>query len=114
MSVLSDVQKDYLKETFDTEYGMAEKATYRYVDKTEKEILVVADVGNTRLTDAERVNRSYEDALFSVRISDIEAPKSGDCIIYNGEKYNFHAIHKESMGFYILRCVKAKTAVTFP
>lgn len=114
MSVLSDIESDYLKETFDSRYGLAEKATYIPVDGDEKEILVVADVGNTRLTDADRENRSYMDALFSIRVSDIPKPISGDVILYQGETYHFLAIHKESMGFYTLRCVRNKTAVTFP
>lgn len=114
MSVLSDIRADYLQETFDTRYGVAEEATYITVEGEEKPILVVADIGNTRLTDADRENRSYMDALFSVRVTDIQKPISGDSILYKGETYNFLSIHKESMGFYTLRCVRNKTAVTFP
>lgn len=113
MSVLSDIQEDLHNNLFDTETGIGEEAVYRYGDGTEKDIVVVADIGNTRMPDADRKDRAYLDALFTIKESDIPNPKSGDKIIYKGKSYDYYSIHNRTMGVITIRCVYGRTAVKF-
>ena len=113
MSVLSDIQEDLHNGFFDTEMGLGENATYRFANGEEKEIIVVADVGNTRLPDEDRKNRAYLDALFTFKSEDIPKPRSGDKIIYHGKAYDYYSIHNQTMGTTTVRCVYGRTAVKF-
>lgn len=113
MSVLSDIQEDLHNGFFDTEMGLGETAIYRFASGAEKEIIVVADVGNTRLPDADRKNRAYLDALFTFKTEDIPKPKSGDEIIYQGKSYDYYSIHNRTLGTTTVRCVQGRTAVKF-
>lgn len=113
MSVLSNIQEDLQSSLFDTEGGIGEEVVYRFRDGTTKNIIAVADIGNTRLPDAERKNRTYLDALFTIKEGDIEKPKSGDKVIYHGKEYDFYSIHNRTMGMVTLRCVQGRSAVTY-
>lgn len=111
--MLSDIQEDLHSNLFDTEAGLGEKAVYQYANGKEKEIIVVADVGNTRLPDADRKNRAYLDALFTFKTDEIPRPRSGDKIIYQGKPYDYYSVHNRTMGMTTVRCVFGRTAVKF-
>lgn len=77
MNTLGDIQSDLHANLFDTEYGTGQKVLYRFVDGTEKEIVAVVRTANARMPDAERKDRSYLDALFTVKDEDIPFPNRG-------------------------------------
>lgn len=113
MSVLGDIQKDFLESAFDTESGTGDEVEYKFEGGGTKKIIVVADIGNTRLPDAERKNRAYVDALFSFRSEDIPHPRSGDSIVYKGKTYTFYSIHARTLGVTIARFIYGRTATKF-
>ena len=114
MNTLGDIKSDLHANLFDTEYGTGQKVLYRFVDGTEKEIVAVVRTANARMPDAERKDRSYLDALFTVKDEDIPFPQSGDTIIYNDEEYPFYSVHARTLGMTVIRCVQGRTGVYFP
>lgn len=109
MSLKDDMANDVDTVFFDMD-EFAEKALYNGI-----EITVIPEIGEgssvrTKPNDRER---TYEDAIFSVRKADIPNPYVGDTIIYKEKEYDFAAISGDSAGMFRLRFIANESAVMF-
>ena len=111
MSILSDFEADIRSQLFDPD-GVEETITYKSGTES-KEILAIAEIGNTNMPNASEKDHAYMDALFSVLKSDVPSPQSGDKIIHRGVTYDFYSIQEYSSGIYRLRFTYGLSAMPY-
>ncbi|WP_196600102.1 head-tail joining protein [Pectinatus frisingensis] len=92
---------------------MAETITYTS-DGTDKNISALIEIGTSsgEKWNLKERDRSYSDATFTIKQSDIPKPHAGDKILYNGKKYTFVTIDQYINGMYDLRFASKESAVS--
>ena len=92
---------------------MAETITYTS-DGVDKNISALIEIGTSsgEKWNLKERDRSYSDATFTIKQSDIPKPHAGDKILYNGKKYTFVTIDQYINGMYDLRFASKESAVS--
>ncbi|MDU2063776.1 MAG: hypothetical protein E6713_02960 [Sporomusaceae bacterium] len=104
---LRDIKAADIDAVFFDADELAEPAQYNDVD-----ILVIADPGEgTARNKPFDTEKTYEDAVFSVREADVPMPAIGDVVTYKGKDWEFVTLVESSVGRHRIRCVANGSAV---